>query len=54
MMRLKILYARMWANIRGSVGGGLLIIMPVAVTYAVGSFAFKFSDNKIKQNKIDI
>ena len=43
-MRLKILYARMWGNIRGSVGGGLLIIMPVAVTYAVGSFAFKFLD----------
>jgi len=42
--RLKILFVRMGANIRGSVGGGLGIIIPVAVTYAVGSFAFKFLD----------
>ena len=42
--RVKVLFVRIWANIRVSVGGGLVIIIPVAVTYAVGSFAFKFLD----------
>ena len=42
--RFAVLFSKVWANIRSSIGGGLLIIIPVGVTYAVGSFAFKFLD----------
>ena len=42
--RFVVLFSEVWANIRSSIGGGLLIIIPVGVTYAVGSFAFNFLD----------
>jgi uncharacterized membrane protein len=44
MKKFKVLFIRIWSNIRINVAGGLLIIIPVAITYAVGSFAFKFLD----------